>query len=195
MCTFARKTFLFVTMLFFRFVARWMFKLLMWGCIISLVWVAFSCEEFCEEPNRTAVVVTFYTTTSDLVSLVSPVNVTIWGIENDSLSSLLYGTDHPLDFFKQRNLSQVLLPVNPSADSMSYSIQNGDLPADTILIRYRRHNGFISPQCGCVTYAEIEGEPEITLHSMKRMVVTNPNAATVSYRQGIANAENIRIYY
>jgi len=84
---------------------------------------------------------------------------------------------------------------------MSFSIENGELPADTIIIRYIRYNGFISSVCGCVTYAEIQGEPEIkgdpeeTERAITHLEVVNPNVTTVSYRQGVKNNENIRIYY
>ena len=147
-----------------------------------MAWLVCSCEEFCEESNRTAVVVHFYSSASDAIM---PVKVNIKGIENDSM----------LDSHAQPTSAQVLLPINPTADMMSFSIQNDESPADTIIIHYSRHNGFISAQCGCVTYAEIQGEPERTNHSIMGMVVTNPNVTTVSYRQGVVNAENIRIYY
>ena len=144
----------------------------------SIAWLICSCEEFCEESNRTAVVVSFYFSDTNPVK-----KFTIRGIENDSL------------LYSQANLSQVLLPVNPSADIMSFSIKNDTLPADTIIIHYNRHYGFISPECGCVTYAEILEEPEITRNSVTDLEVANPNVTTVSYRQGVFNAENIRIYY
>ena len=147
--------------------------------------MVFSCEEFCEESNRTAVVVNFY----DAINNAPVKNVAITGIENDSVlypNTLIFGgTD----------LKQVLLPVNPTADFMSFSIKKDTFPADTLIIRYNRHIGFISTQCGCVTFAEIEGEPERTNHTIVDMVVTKPNVTTVSYRQGVVNAENIRIYY
>ena len=172
-------------MVYLRFVVTWICKLLMWGGIASIVWLTYSCEEFCEEPNRTAVVINFYNATDASVS----VTVTIKSIENDSI---LYPNT---EIFGKRDLSQVLLPVNPTADVMSFSIQNGDSPADTIIIHYIRHNGFISSVCGCVTYAEIQGEPERKGKTITHLEVANPNVATVSYRQGVNNEENIRIYY
>jgi len=177
-------------MVYLRFVVTWIFKLLMWGGIASFLWLTYSCEEFCEEPNRTAVVINFYDATNASLSI----NVKIKGIENDSV---LY----PNADFGTGAFSQVLLPVNPTADVMSFSIQNGDAPADIIIIHYTRHNGFISSVCGCVTYAEIQGEPEIrgdpekTERTITHLEVVNPNVTTVSYRQGVKNNENIRIYY
>ena len=93
--------------------------------------------------------------------------------------------------------SQVLLPVNPNADFMSFTIYNANdtLPADIIGIHYVRHIGFISSECGCAAFAEIQDEPQATKHSIKDIKVINPNVTTVSYRQGVINAENIRIYY
>jgi len=146
----------------------------------------FSCEEFCEEPNRTAVVVNFYTAENAALTVR---NIKVKGIENDS-------TLQSEQYFSQKDYLQVLLPINPSADFMSYSIiKNDTLPVDTILIRYIRHNGFISPQCGCVTYAEILDETEITENTILHMEVTNRKVGAVSYRQGIINEENIRIDY
>ena len=92
-------------------------------------------------------------------------------------------------------LSQALLPVNPAADSMSFEITLGDNPPDTIIIRYTRHTGFISPECGCVSFAEIQGEPKITKNTIKYTEVTSMRSRTVTYRQGIQNEENIRFYY
>ena len=150
-----------------------------------MAWVAFSCDEFCEEPNRTAVVINFYSSESDAIRVS---NVAITGVGNDSV------------LYSKSNYSQVMLPVNPSADSMRFSIEYNDLPADTIIIHYVRYNGFISSECGCVTFAElqeveIEGATERTDHAIVQLEVTKPHVSTVSYRQGVINEENIRIYY
>ena len=155
-------------------------KLLMWAGIVFIAVVTVSCEEFCEESNRTAVVVNFYSSEDTPLTA----NVEIRGIENDSV---LYS--------QTSGNSQVMLPVNPSADMMSFSFKNDTLPADTIIIRYTRRNGFISPECGCVTYAEILEDPERTENAITDMVVTNHDVITVSYRKNVVNAENIRIYY
>jgi len=157
----------------------------MWGSIASMLYVVFSCEEFCEEPNRTAVVVNFYTSENTALTANA---LKITGIENDS-------TLQSPQYFSHKDYLQVKLPVNPSSDMMSFSIQNKELPADTIIIQYIRHHGFISPQCGCVTYAEISDESNITENTILHMEVTNHHVTTVSYRQGVINAENIRIDY
>ena len=167
-------------MVHLRFVVVLMLKILMWGSIAFIAWATVSCEEFCEESDRTAVVVNFYSLTDELLIVKK---IEIRGIENDSL--LYSKTDH----------SQVMLPVNPSADIMSFSIKNDTLPADTIIIKYTRRTGFISSECGCVTYAEIQEDPERTNNTITDMVVTNHNVTTVSYRDRVINAENIRIYY
>jgi len=166
-------------MIHIRFIVTWVLKILMWCGIASMIWVAFSCEEFCEESNRVAVVVAFYSPADALVN----VNVTVGAIGNDSV------------LYSSGNRQQVLLPVNPSADSVGFTIKNGAMEADTIIIRYIRHTGLISPECGCVIHGEIYEEPEITRNSIRRMVLVNSKATTVSYRQGVINAENIRIYY
>jgi len=176
--TFAGK--IFQKMIHIRFVVAWLLKILMWCGIASMVWVVFSCEEFCEQSDRVAIVVAFYNPTTGVLA---NANVTIKGIGNDSV---LY----PLG-----NRQQALLPLNPTADSVSFSIKNGTMNADTIVIRYTRHTGLVSPECGCVTHGEIYEEPKNTGHSISRMVLVNRSATTVSYRQGVINAENIRIYY
>ena len=157
-----------------------MLKILMWCGIASMVWVVFSCEEFCEESNRTAVVVGFYSLSNDVPE---EANIEVKGIENDSL------------LYQQARRRQVLLPVNPVADVMSFSFKNDALLADTIVIRYIRHTGLVSPKCGCVTHAEIVEDPESTGNSISRVVVVKRKATTVSYRDRDFNAENIRIYY
>ena len=159
---------------------RWFVKVLTWGIMLSVAWLTLSCDEFCEEMNRTAIVVSFYSGKDVL----TPVNgLTITTIGNDSV------------LYKTVNISQALLPVNPVADSMSFILKKGEEPADTLIIRYIRHNGFISPECGCATYAEIKEETEITGNTFTDMVIVNPNATTVTYRQGVKNAENIKIYH
>ena len=151
-----------------------------------MLYVVFSCDEFCEEPNRTAVVVNFYTTENIALSTST---IKIKGIENDIELS-------DKQFFSNKDFLQVKLPVNPLSDFMSYAIiKNDTLPVDTIIIKYIRHHGFISPQCGCATFAEILDESGITENTILRMEITNPNVNTVSYRQGVINEENIRIDY
>ena len=168
-------------MVYLRLAVRWIRKLLMWGGMASMAWGVFSCDEFCEEPNRTAVVVNIYDSTTNALS--NKFKITITGIENDSV------------LYSQVTNSQVMLPVNPSAGFMSFSFKNDTFPVDTIIIRYSRYNGFISSECGCVTYAEIQGEPERTDNTIMNLVVANPHVTAVSYRQGVINEENIRIYY
>jgi len=170
--------------------------MLIWGCMASMLWMTFSCEEYCEEPNRTAVAVNFYSYETE--ALLTEQKDSIWAIRGIVKDSLIYPPDlksNPNFEIRKTRHSQVLLPVNPSADMMRFSIKRDTFPPDTITIRYTRRNGFVSSECGCVTYAEIQGEPERTEYAIKRMDVVNPNVTTVSYRQGVINAENIRIYY
>ena len=158
-----------------------MLRFLLWGVAVFVVWSAFSCEEFCEESNRTAVVLKFYSTEDSP----APTVVSIKSIEADSVM-----------FQGASTAQQVLLPINPSAEIMTFSITGGDLPADTITIFYALHAGFISSECGCAAFASIKEEQlEWTKNSFTNVEVTNPNVKTVSYRQNVINAENIRIYY
>jgi len=216
---FCRQNLFLPKMIYFRFVAKWMFNLLLWGGFITMAWICFSCDDFCEEPNRTAVVVSFFDAKGAPLKVI---NVEIRGVGDKD--SILYDPKAKAPIYGGKDFSQVLLPVNPTADSISFSIKNNTLPADTITIHYTRHNGFISSKCGCVTYAEIlfveilpvseepeepeepeeleepeepvgPEEPKRTENTIKRLEVVNPSVTTVSYRQGVANAENIRIYY
>jgi hypothetical protein len=158
-----------------------------------------SCQEFCEEFDRTAIVVNFY---SAVTGELMPVTLTVTGIENDK------------ELYSSSQFSQLLLPINPAADMMSFLIQKGDEPADIITFHYIRQPRLVSPECGCVSYAEIihvevqsagiqnetdddadnETENEIT-QTIVHFEITNPNVTTVSYRPIIVNEENIRIYY
>ena len=170
----------------FRYIVARMSKILLWCGMVSMLWFAFSCEEFCEEPNRTAIVVYFYDAEEKMIEIK---NISITAVELDS-------TFYPnKDIYGETNVKQVLLPINPIADFMRFTIKNDTLRADTITFHYTRHNGFISSECGCVTYAEIQDEPQRTEHSMTRLDVVNRKINTVSYRQGVFNEENIRIYY
>ena len=173
------------------------FKLLIMWAIVCITMVVCSCEEFCEESNRTAIVVDFYTSDNDKPTAIS---VRIASAENDSV---LYPNTR---YFTQASNSQVLLPVDPTNDEMIFSIQKDDLPADTIIFRYTLHPGFISAECGCASFAEIDRvylkgmENSIkdlhgTSHSIKGFEVIRRKVRTVSYRQSIINDENIRIYY
>jgi hypothetical protein len=175
--------------------------ILILGVVALSALVCFSCDEFCEESDRVAIVVSFY---SSATRELAPANVKIAGIINNEY-------DSTLTLYSKQSYSQVLLPVNPSADTMSFSFERDDLPADTIKILYTRYNGFVSPECGCVTHAKIDsvainniginindvetGGLKLTGSSIINFVVVNPKTNTVSYRQGVINAENIRIYY
>ena len=155
-------------------------KIMMWAGIVFMVCLTFSCEEFCEEMNRTAIVVNIdLSENEDLTT----VRVSIKGIENDSV------------LYSQTSNSQVLLPINPTENFMSFSIEFDGLPADTIIFHYSRHNGFVSSECGCVTHAELSDDSARTENSIRRMVISNRKVTTVSYRRGIVNEENVRIYY
>jgi len=172
-------------MIHFQSLLAWILKILMWCCVLFMLYVVFSCEEFCEEPNRTAVVINFYASSPPELNAS---NLKIRGIENDSAL-------HSNHYFTNKNFLQVKLPVNPSSDMMSFSIINSELPADTIVIHYTRQNGFISPHCGCVTFAEISDSTAITENTITGMEITNRKVNTVSYRQRVINEENIRIDY
>ena len=178
-------------MIHIRFVITKTSTFLIWGIILLFAYVAFSCEEFCEEPNRTAIVVNFYSSESDAPESAS-VRITGIGVKNGA------GIENDSVLYSQTSYSQVLLPVNPGSDEMSFSFELGELPADTIIFRYSRHAGFISAECGCASFAEIydaqlKGTEQE--HTITHLEVTNPSVKTVTYRQGIINEENIRIYY
>lgn len=143
-------------------------------------WMALSCDEFCEDENRTAVVVNFYSISTDLQITVP--KMTIRGVGNDSV------------LYRVKDLSSALCPLNPAGDTTKYIFQNDTNGIDTVTFIYTRHNGFISSECGCVSFAEI-ASVDTTTHAIRNIKITNPSVTTVSYRQGVINAENIRIYY
>jgi hypothetical protein len=145
-----------------------------------MTWMILSCEEFCEESNRTAMVANFYDSETGLAKTMQ--NMTVKGIDNDVL-------------YDGGSLKTLLLPLNPAVDSTGYVIVNDTIAIDTIIIRYTRHPGFISSECGCVTYSNITDDIGKTNHSIKEITITNRGVTTVSYRENVVNAENIGIYY
>jgi len=161
--------------------------------LASIMLLCFSCEEFCEESNRVAIVVKFFSADDD--QLINQ-NIVIRAFKNDNelKDSILY---------TRSNYQQVLLPLDPNSDEMKflfvYTDFSEDSPmeysADTIVFRYNRHTAFISSECGCVTMGKIDGIPEATENRITDVVVVRPNIKTVSYRQGVINDENIKIYY
>ena len=159
----------------------------MWSIIALFAYSAFSCDEFCEEPNRTAIVVNFYSLETEEPASVA---VKVTGIDGVVADSVLY---------EYAGHATVLLPINPGADEMQFIFALAEMPADTVIFRYSRHVGLVSKECGCASYAQLH-EPELKKNeeienSITKIEVTNPNVGTVSYRQGILNEENIRIFY
>ena len=161
--------------------------------LASIMLFCISCEEFCEESNRVAIVVNFF---SSETNQLTNQNVVIRAFRNDNdlHDSILYA---------RANHQQLLLPLNPNSDEMKFLFIYSDFSenppveysADTIVFRYSRHSAFISAECGCVTMGKIDKEPETTENLIKRIDVVRPNIKTVSYRQGVVNDENIKIYY
>ncbi len=150
--------------------------------ILGCIWYLASCDEFCEESNRTAMVVNFYSSTSGTAQAAT--KLSIQGLGNDSL-------------YTTQDLSSALCPLNPGSDATTFLfsklVENAKV-VDTVTITYSRHPGFISSECGCVTYSEIQ-EIKTTNHSISSISITNPSVSTVSYRPQVINGENIRIYY
>ncbi len=161
-------------------------KILMWISIASIAWAVLSCDEFCEEPNRTAAVINFYAQGSETAMTMD--SIWIQGVGNDSV---LYRNKT----FPSTDVPSPLLPLNPTVDVTQYVITNHKI-ADTITVTYTRYDGFISSECGCAAFAEIiEASTNTTHHSIKGIEVINTKVSTVNYRNGVINAENIRIYY
>jgi hypothetical protein len=138
----------------------------------------FSCEEFCEESIRTAMVAKFYVNGEE--ATVS--NLTVQGLHNDST------------LYREASRQTVLLPLNPTSDITAYLIKAGD-ETDTITVVYSRHTAFLSAKCGCVGVADIAGQPVHTRHLIRKVELVNPHVGQVSYRENVINAENIRIFY
>ena len=164
---------------------------LAWCFIASFAWVWVSCDEFCEVSNRTAIVVNFFSAESHEQINVS-VRVTGINVDGAGRDSLLY----PNNMFPQQSRDHIILPLNPNADEMIFMVEVDDLLTDTITFRYTPHVGFISVECGCAVFAQINEEQlEWTENAIINVEVTNSKVNTVLYRQGILNDENIRIYY
>ncbi|MDR2036424.1 MAG: hypothetical protein LBQ60_00720 [Bacteroidales bacterium] len=155
-------------------------KLWIWGTISLMIGLTCSCDEFCEESNRTAMVVNFYIADTDSVLEVE--KLTVQGLDTDSV------------LYREVTAKTVLCPLNPGADLTKYIFTN-DTITDTIIISYTRHTGFVSSECGCVNYSSIEIDPNTIFNSIKKIEITNPTVGPVSYRPDVINEENIRIYY
>ena len=172
-------------MVFIRLIVVKSLKFLILAGVAFIACAVFACEEFCEEPNRTAIVVAFYSLETEEEAAAS---VSIKGVDNDSI------------LYTRASYRQVLLPINPGVDEMKFSVEKDDAPADTIVFRYTLHPGFISVECGCAGFAQLheailDSVDEDTEHTIKELEITDPSVRTVSYRQGVYNDENIRIYY
>ncbi|MDR1673323.1 MAG: hypothetical protein LBS09_07700 [Bacteroidales bacterium] len=147
-----------------------------------------ACEEFCEESNRTAAVVNFYSAETELPAA-TRIDA-IQGLGNDSV------------LFLNTSLQSALLPLKPDADTTAYIIRTSMVAAndvtvtetDTLIIVYTRHTGFISSECGCAGFAEITIAYAAGRRIIDSVTVSNPNVRTVSYRSQVINAENIRLY-
>jgi len=161
--------------------------------LVSITLLCFSCEEFCEESDRVAIVVNFYST-EDGKLLSKNLVVKAFRTDNSLHDSILY---------VRAGYQQVLLPLDPNSDKMKflfeYNIFSEGAPeeysTDTIVFHYSRHNAFISAECGCVTMGILDGLPESTKNEIQKIEVVRPKIKTVSYRQGVINEENIKIYY
>ena len=158
---------------------RSILKILMW-CVFALIgWSIFSCEEFCEESNRTAMVVNFYSDSAQNVLTMEKISVETIGSD-----TILY---------RNTRTSVVMCPLNPAVDVSAFVFVN-DTISDTITVAYTRHPGFVSSECGCVNYADITNI-QTTTNSIKKVEITSPNVTPVTYRPNVVNAENIRVYY
>ena len=169
------------------------FFVLKFTLLASIPLLCISCEEFCEESDRVAIVVNFY---SDEDGKLTARNLAIKAFRAD-------GSLHDSTLYVRANYQQVLLPLDPNSDKMKflfeYNIFSAEAPeeysTDTIVFFYSRHNAFISAECGCVTMGILDDTPESTINEIQKFEVVRPKIKTVSYRQGVINEENIKIYY
>ena len=167
-------------------------KILLSGITIFIV-IGFlvSCDEFCEESNRTAVVVNFY---SSADGSVLKDTITIKSIGNET-------TMYPVENNQAVAFSTVLCQLNPGSDTSRIIFQYRDEKPDTLIFTYTRDVGFISSECGCVTYYNLldieylKKSPDSVSNTIDSIRIVNPDISTVSYRENVINPENIRIYY
>ena len=156
-------------------------KISVFAAALSPIWLTVSCDEFCEEPNRAAIVVNFYEFANETTAKTMQ-KLSVKGVGNDSV------------LYKNANLSSVLFPLNPGTDITGLVIINDTIAVDTLFVEYSRRNRVVSSECGCATEATVT-RIQRTDHSIRKVTITNPNITTVSYRDKVVNAENIRIYY
>ncbi|MDR3095093.1 MAG: hypothetical protein LBU62_10720 [Bacteroidales bacterium] len=155
-------------------------KILPHALKMLLVLLVCSCDEFCEESTRTAVVLKFFSAETNLETPLT--GVSIQGLGNDSV------------LYRNASLTTALCPLNPGADTTAYLISIGE-NTDTLTVFYRNNPVFISSECGCVAFAEITDIKKQTDHLHLRVETVNFNVGQVSYRTNVINAENIRIYH
>ncbi|MDR2848865.1 MAG: hypothetical protein LBV39_07165 [Bacteroidales bacterium] len=150
---------------------------------VLLILMVSSCEEFCEESTRTAMVIKFYSNETGLETTLSGVSIRGLGAVNAQ------GNDSTL--YLNASLQTALCPLNPGADTTAYIISIGEM-TDTLTVFYTTTPSFISSECGCVAFAEIN---DIQQTTELRIDIVNPSVGQVSYRNNVINAENIRIFY
>ncbi|MDR0815324.1 MAG: hypothetical protein LBN37_06195 [Bacteroidales bacterium] len=160
-------------------------KILSHALKVLLVLMVCSCEEFCEESTRTAMVIKFYSAETNLETTLAGVSIRGVGAVNAK------GADSTL--YRNASLQTALCPLNPGADTTAYLISIGE-ETDTLTFFYKTNPAFISSECGCVAFAEITDIKQTTNLNF-RIVNFNPSVGQVSYRNNVVNAENIRIYH
>jgi len=128
----------------------------------------------CFEETNAFVKTTFYLSTS--LKADAPDSISVYGA----------GRDTSFIYYKARNISQALLPLDASKEGCSIVIRINGVN-DTISFVYSTSSHMISKECGYTFYHTIDA-PSYTANIIDTVTVVKNTITTLS-------EENIRIYY
>ncbi len=106
----------------------------------------------------------------------APDSITLYGI----------GLETNKIYNKEKNISQALFPLDPSAESCSFVMRINGI-ADTVTFTYTSYPHLISKECGYTYYFTID-QTSATDNIVDKIMITKRTITTLS-------EENIRIFY
>jgi hypothetical protein len=145
--------------------------------LIIAVSIVLSCtkETTCDQSMKSLVKMGFYNLNNQKEVSVSFNDVTVYGINNDSL---LYDSSD--------NVKSISLPLSQVQDSCAFVLCIGSV-SDTFKYVYTRDLRIVSAECGFATLFTISNF-ETTTHKIDSIHIVNPVINTIE-------AENIKVYY
>lgn len=157
--------------------------------LIFLLVIAFftgmiSCnnDDTCRKNKRIDLGVKFYLDTLNLKTNKHD----IMTLTMDSITVKGVGVDSVL-YNNKKKISSIRLPLNKLAEESRYSICFNNI-YDTLVIRYKNTEEYLSLECGSIRTHSIE-EVLSTTHFIDSIIIKNPIVNTT------ANVENIQIYH